>query len=782
MEERRSPFMIRSKISKTHIKLFLLSSLVLTVIFLFLGYIMQSSIQRYAFQEKMKSSVNTAKAYSYSVSKNIAARDALIALLDEKIEIAGETLLIHGGLEGMDLSELAKDLKVDTIDLYDPDGIVIASTLPGNIGWTVYEGHPVNDFYKSGERSFVGEIRTNTISGLEFKYGYFRLGSGGFFQVGVSAETINEFISSFALMEAFGEIKKSNALTCLCFIDENHRVLASTEPDKVGQKVTDPAILEMVSQNVANGKLLKNDQSEVYQTYVPIFHEEERIGTLMVGEDFSSTRRLIDRTSYTGIVIMASVYAGIIFLLLATQRKNKELLEAAYFDEASELPNQRLLREILEERRVGVQPGKQALVLIQSLEYKNLHHEYGNEHLRDLVKVMVKRITEECRFTVQVFSYTEDRFLMLVEDYESKNELVALTREITKVMELPVRTTKGIDILKVKFGITELTPEDTKRSLDRVLKEASVALSTISKADKVNYAFFSELSGRKLQMEEVVEQELRSVIADDYMTSFYLVFQPMVSMQDGAIVAFEALARFVSKKYGEIPPVKLIEIAEKKDLILPIGKIILTKACRYAKKLKDKGYGHIRVSVNISGLQILSEEFLEDTLRTMEKEQVDGSSLMFEVSENSLVDHVDTLNEKLQVLREKGIVISLDNFGVGSSSLHHLKGLRVDMLKIDKLFIGPLTKGDPSTLITKDIISMAKGMGLLVVAEGVEEEGQLDYLAKHSCDMVQGYLLSAPLEEEEANLLLIASPYSLWPKVMEKNRIYNGVPDDEGMI
>ena len=772
--------MIRSKIYKTHIKLFVLSSLVLTVIFLFLGFLMLSSIERYAFQEKTRSSVSTAKAYSYSVSKNIAARDALIALLDEKIEIAGETLLIHGGLAGEDLIELAKDLKVDTIDLYNPEGEVIASTLPGNIGWKVYEGHPVYNFYKSGDRSFVEEIRTNTISGLDFKYGYFRLQDGGFFQVGVSAETINEFISSFALMEAFGEIKKSNDLTCLCFIDEYHEVVASTDPENVSKVVTDPQVLELLSKDVETGKLLDVNGQEVYQTYVPIFHEGERFGTLMVGEDFTSTRRLIDRVSYAGTVVMVSLYAGIIFLLLSTQRKNKELLEAAYFDEASELPNQRLLREILEERRREGEPKKQAVVLIQSLEYKNLHHEYGNEHLKDLVKVMVKIITEECRFNVQVFSYTEDRFLVLVEGYESKNELVALTKEITKVMELPVRTTKGIDILKVKFGITEIKPDSAKRSLDRILKEASVALSTISKADKVNYAFFSELSGRKLQMEEVVEQELRSVIADDYMTSFYLVFQPLVSMEDGSIVAFEALSRFVSKKYGEIPPVKFIEIAEKKDLILPIGKIILTKACRYAKKLKDKGYGHIRVSVNISGLQILSEEFLNDTLRTMEKEQVDGSSLMFEISENSLVDHVDTLNEKLQVLREKGIVISLDNFGVGSSSLHHLKGLRVDMLKIDKLFIGPLAKGDPSILITKDIINMAKGMGLQVVAEGVEEEGQLDYLAKHSCDLVQGYLLSAPLEEEEANLLLIASPYTLWPKVMEKNRIYHGGSGHEG--
>lgn len=771
--------MIRSKISKTHIKLFFLSTVVLTVIFLFLGYIMLKNVERYAYQEKMKSSVNTAKAYSYTVSKNISARDALISLMDEKIEIAGETLLIHGAVEGMDLTNLALDLNVDTIDFYNPEGVVVASTQPGNLGWTVYEGHPVNDFYKSGERSFVGEIRTNTISGLEFKYGYFRMSDGSFFQVGVSAETINKFISSFALMEAFGEIKSTNALTCLCYIDENNRVIASTEPERVGLSVTDEDVITIIAGDTAVGNLDEVDGAEVYQTYVPILHEGKRIGTLLVGEDFSSTRTLINRISYAGVIIMASVYAGIIFLLLTTHKRNNELIEAAYFDEASELPNQRLLREILEENRFRAHPKKQAVVLIQSLEYKNLHHEYGNEHLKDLVKVMVKRITEECRFSVRVFSYTDDRFLILVEDYETKNELVALTKEITKVMELPVRTTKGIDILKVKFGITELDPEDTKRSMVRVLKEASVALSTISKADKVNYAFFSELSGRKLQMEEVVEQELRTVIADDHITSFYLVFQPLVAMQDGSIVAFEALARFVSKKYGEIPPVKFIEIAEKKELIHPIGKIILTKACRYAKKLKDKGYGHIRVSVNISGLQILSGEFIDDTKKILEKEQVDGSSLIFEISENSLVDHIETLNEKLQVLREMGIVVSLDNFGTGASSLHHLKGLRVDMLKIDKLFIEPLTKEDPSTLITKDIISMAQGMGLQVVAEGVEEEGQLDYLVKHSCDMVQGYLLSEPLQEEEANLLLIASPYSLWPKLMEKQKLYHSVSGHE---
>lgn len=766
--------------SQRHYRIFLLSSVVITLIFLLLGYVMLRSVERYAYQEKMKSSVSTAKAYSFIISKNVAANAALMAQLDEKIEIAGDALRGEKNPAELNLKVMAEKLKVDTIDYYGPDGVVRTSTLPGNIGWSVYEGHPVNDFYRSGKEQFVGEIRTNTISGKDFKYGYFRNLDGSFFQVGVSAENIHAFIKSFSLMTAFDEIKRDNNLTCLCFIDTNNIVQDSSEDAQVGVQITDEEILKVLSSDKETGFHRVVNGTEIYQTYVPIYEGEERLGTLMVGEDFTNTRVLIDRISYVGVVILGSVYAGIVFLLLSTQRKNRELVAAAYYDDRTELPNQRYLKDLLEEERPAESEEKRAVILLYSADYKNLNHEHGNEHLKDLVKVMVKRISEECRFQVQVFSYTEDRLLILVEDYESRNSLVALVKEMTKVMELPIRTNHGIDILKVKFGITELLPGDGEKTLERILKETSVAISTISNADKVNYAFFSELSGRKIQLEELVEQELKSVILDDHINSFYLVFQPLVSMEDGSIVAFEALARFVSKKYGEIPPVKFIEIAEKKNLILPLGKIILTKACRYAKKLKEKGYGHIRVSVNISGLQILGEEFLSETFQIMEREQVDGSSLIFEISENSLVDHVKPLNEKLQTLREWGILVSLDNFGVGSSSLHHLKGLRVDMLKIDKLFINPLATGDPATLITKDIISMAKGMGLQVVAEGVELEGQLDYLAKHSCDMVQGYLLSPPLEEEEANLLLIASPYALWPKVMEKKALYSSPPSQEG--
>jgi len=758
----------RKKISRSYFRLFFLSSLIITMIFMLLSYVMVKSIENYAFREMATSSINTARGYSYSVSKNIEARNTILALMHEKIDIAGETIASYESLEGVNLHGLAEDLKVDTLDVYNAEGVVIDSTLPGNIGWIVYEGHPVHDFYKSNLPSYISGIRINTISMQEYQYGYYRIPSGGFVQIGVSAEKIHQFLNNFAMVKSFGKIQSQNSYICLCFIDQSNTIIASTEEANVGMRIEASDILEIIQKDEEDSVLRMEGDKEIFRTFVPIFHNGERLGTLSVGEDISSTRNLIQKISFGVAVVMFSLYAGIIFLLLAIQRKNKDLLNLAYFDEDTELPNQLYLKEILSEKTFGEDQVNRALILVQSEDYRNVHQEYGHEHLKDLMTIVLRRIIEETHFQVHVFSYTRERFLLFVEGYENKDQLVNLVKGITKVVELPVRTNHGIDVLKVRFGITEIPRKDTDVVFERLVKEASVAMATLSPSDKVNHAFFSEASGRNLQLEEVVEQELRSVIEDDYINSFYLVFQPMVSMETGEIVAFEALARFVSKKYGEIPPVKFIEIAEKKNLILLLGKIILSKACRYAKKLKDKGYGHIRVSVNLSGLQILSEEFLEETFRTLKREQVDGHSLIFEISENSLMDHVETLNKKFRILREKGILVSLDNFGVGTSSLHHLKGLKVDMLKIDKVFIEPLATGDPSTLITKDIINMAHGMGLKVVAEGIEMEGQLDYLAKHQCDMIQGYFLSEPLEAEEANLLLIANPYTQWPKVMEK--------------
>ena len=185
-------------------------------------------------------------------------------------------------------------------------------------------------------------------------------------------------------------------------------------------------------------------------------------------------------------------------------------------------------------------------------------------------------------------------------------------------------------------------------------------------------------------------------------------------------------------------------------LIYDLGKQILRKACEFLKKIHDMGYEEVKVSVNISVIQLLRDEFVRDIIRIIESSGIENTSLVLEITESIIMENFDLINQKLKEIRKTGILISLDDFGTGFSSLSRLRELNIDYVKIDKYFIDNITEDKDETLITADIISMSHKFGLTVVAEGVEEEGQVKYLTKNDCDILQGYYISRPLSEDKA--------------------------------
>lgn len=754
------------KLNKAYMRLYLLSFIGITMVFIVVGFTMIRSVREYAYKGMMNDSLNTAKGYSYTISKTIEAHEVVNELVEQKISAAGNAIRNMGDMRDIDLLAVVKDLEVDSIDIYNSRGVVIDSFSPQNIGWKVYAGHPVNDFYKGDEESMISGVRVNTISGKEFKYGYFRLAGGGFIQVGVSAEHISSFVNNLEIVDSINKIKSENNHLYLTFVDLENNITASSEKDLLGTSITDPAVRLILNNNEERGILTTAGDEEIYQVFVPIFHEDVKIGTLSIGQSTASTDAIVARLSAIGLVILLSVYGAFLILMTTTHRKSKELMTLAYFDQLTGLPNHLYLKELLQDKVSSSQDKKKAMILVNCNNFKIINmligYEYGDEVLREIGRKIASLSNEK----IQVFRFTADRFLVYVEDYLDREELVTLTEEITTLFKQPFRVKDSIKYLNIQFGITEFT--ELTKTFEQLLKEVTVSLGSITALEKVNYAFFSHYTGRKLQMEESIESDLRNVIEDVSDNTFHLVYQPMVSLKDGSIGGFEALSRFVSRKYGEVPPMKFIEIAEKKNLIVPLGNMIFTKACRFARKLQDKGFDDIRVTVNISGLQLLQEDFVENILGIMNSEGVRGSGIELEITESVLMENFEHINKKLSQLKSFDIKIALDDFGTGYSSLSRLKGLHADTLKIDKTFIDPIIFGDTSSFITRDIISMAHRMGLNVVAEGVELESQLDYLMQYDCDYVQGYICSKPLKEDAASLLLIASPYTTWPRIMER--------------
>ena len=276
------------------------------------------------------------------------------------------------------------------------------------------------------------------------------------------------------------------------------------------------------------------------------------------------------------------------------------------------------------------------------------------------------------------------------------------------------------------------------------LRQTSEMIVRAAIQEDVDAVGLSVLSGAHMHY-------FREVIDGRDVDRLKLVYQPQHALSSRLIIGIESLARFESKHLGPIPPQEFITIAENKQLIIQLGKIIFKNACDFAIKLSEYGHDDLRIAVNVSAIQLLDEHFTEDIVNIVRSSGCKFEQLELEITESAVMDTFETINAKLKYLRDLGMLISLDDFGTGYSSLYRLQSLEIDKVKLDKHFIDDVGIHEEVSMITAEIIKMAHIIGLSVVAEGVETESQATFLRLNQCDVAQGYLYNKPMKD--VNLL-----------------------------
>ena len=230
---------------------------------------------------------------------------------------------------------------------------------------------------------------------------------------------------------------------------------------------------------------------------------------------------------------------------------------------------------------------------------------------------------------------------------------------------------------------------------------------------------------------------------------FVLHFQPQVDARSGALVGAEALIRWNHPERGLLLPDAFIELAEQQRLMLPLGQWALREAARSARRWSDAGVRHVPVAVNLSTVQFQTSGFTALVEQMLQEEGIHGSLLELELTERMLMDDLPEVRRKLSELKALGMRIAVDDFGTGYSSLAHLKALPIDKMKIDRAFVQDLPGNAESEAIARAIIQMSRGLGLKVIAEGVETQPQRAFLTEAGCDELQGLLISGALEAED---------------------------------
>lgn len=382
-----------------------------------------------------------------------------------------------------------------------------------------------------------------------------------------------------------------------------------------------------------------------------------------------------------------------------------------------------------------------ALILVDIDRFKKFNESLGEGKGDELMRMFSHRLRELCYSKCSLYRYNSDEFIFVLKD-ATINKIEKTANAILDALKQPFMIDGQEYFISVSIGIS-LSPADGK-DLETLVRKADKALFSVKEHGRSHYRYYREDMITVFPNEALMEAHLRRAIEFNELS---IHLQPQMDLTNNSINSFEALLRWNNRKFGFVSPAQFIPIAEASGLIIEIGDWIIDEVCRYQKEWQMKGYRPVRIAVNISPKQFRKENFARKIEEALKKYNVPPKLLEVEITESSMTNVHETFSI-LTELKQLGVYVSVDDFGTGYSSLSYLKRYPIDIIKIDQSFIADIAKDDKNEAIIKAIISMSHNLGLEVVAEGIEEPSQVDFLKRHRCQKGQGYLYNKPLPVE----------------------------------
>jgi diguanylate cyclase (GGDEF)-like protein len=421
---------------------------------------------------------------------------------------------------------------------------------------------------------------------------------------------------------------------------------------------------------------------------------------------------------------------------------NKEHLQRlAHYDNLTGLPNRVFFNEILNKALTLASQQKKimAVLFIDLDRFKNINDAMGHSTGDMVLKEIAKRLESILRPGDVLARLSGDEFIALLNDIPQAKLASSIADKLLQVCAQTVVIENREFFVTASVGIC-IFPYDGA-SLEDLQKNADMAMYKAKHAGGNNFQYFTKEMNTEAHEHIQLEGHLRKAIPDK---EFILFYQPKLDLKSGRITGVEALIRWHSAELGMISPTKFIPLAEETGLILPIGEWALREACKTAKHWQDEGYLPISVAVNLSPKQFRQNDIVQLVDSVLKETGLAPEYLNLEITETAVMDNVETAIQRLTEMKKMGIEISVDDFGTGYTSISYLKRFPIDVLKVDQSFIKGIPHSADDVAIVSAVIAMAHNLGMTVVAEGVETEEQMQYLAEHSCDMIQGYFISSP--------------------------------------
>lgn len=426
------------------------------------------------------------------------------------------------------------------------------------------------------------------------------------------------------------------------------------------------------------------------------------------------------------------------------KKYEQKLQHLAYHDQLTGLPNRVSMNDRLNGLIGKDASGKKAVLFIDIDNFKYVNDTMGHSFGDKLIVKVSERLGSLLEKNQTIFRWGGDEFIIIADGFEKVEDMEKLAVKILKQFKSTFEIGSSSLYITVSIGVS-IYPFHGNNA-DELLKNADIAVYKAKEEGRNRIVFYNEPMNEAVSERMLIERNLHGALAKN---EFELYYQPQLDIASNQICGFEALIRWRNEELGFVSPQKFIGVAEDTHLIIPIGEWVLRNACLFLRKLHRQGYPELTMSVNISMLQLLQDNFTDMVMKTLETSKISPRHLEIEITESILMESYEMIAGKLKLLKEQGIKIALDDFGKGYSSLNYLRQLPISTLKIDKSFVDTISTNDKKKSLANLIVKIGRSMDMCVIAEGVETQEQMDYLVKHRCNKIQGYLFSKPIPENE---------------------------------
>ena len=450
--------------------------------------------------------------------------------------------------------------------------------------------------------------------------------------------------------------------------------------------------------------------------------------------------------------------------ITARRQAEQQLRYAAFYDELTGLGNRRFFTDAMRQALAKKESNSSYLCAVAFIDLhrfrlinERLGHAFGDQLLIKVAQRLKSILPESC----QIARLGGDEFTILLEDISDEATAAQLIGNLHQQMAGRFFVSGQEIFVNANTGLAFC--QDSHTTPEGWLRDADVALQQAKVNDTMDYAVFNLAMHERALAQIQMEIDIRHALERQ---EFFPVYQPIMCLQTNRLVGFECLVRWQHPTRGLISPLDFIPLAEETGHIIPLGKFILTEACRQLCRWQQQYASELplTMSVNVSGKQVIRGHLVEQVMAVLEETKLAPRHLKLEMTESVMLDNLEVAAIEFKQLRALGVQLSMDDFGTGYSSLSYLHRLPITTLKIDRSFITPLTEKAESAAIVQTIILLANSLGLEVIAEGIETFEQLEKLREFGCGNGQGYFFAKPLKVEEAGNLL-REAFSTVPQV-----------------